>query len=71
MMTTWRSTIAGCILATLAGVAYAQSAGDDALSAQVDEVVRAQMREQKWTISTHIPIIPSEEPIRTREILLA
>ena len=45
-MTTWRSTIAGCILATLAGVAYAQSAGDDALSAQVDEVVRAQMREQ-------------------------
>ena len=42
----WRSTIAGFVLATLAGVAYAQSTGDDALSAQVDEVVRTQMREQ-------------------------
>ncbi|MGC2195946.1 MAG: serine hydrolase domain-containing protein, partial [Terriglobales bacterium] len=46
MMTMWRSTIVGFILATLAGVAYARPTGDDALSAQVDEVVRAQMREQ-------------------------
>ena len=47
MMTMWRSTIAGFILATLAGVAYAQFTGGDALSDQADEVVRAQMREQK------------------------
>ena len=41
-----KSTLIACILAGLAGSAFAQSAADDALSAQVDEVVRAQMREQ-------------------------
>ena len=35
-----------CVLAGGAGVARAQNQSDDALSAKVDEVVRAQMREQ-------------------------
>jgi CubicO group peptidase (beta-lactamase class C family) len=44
MMT--KSLIAGFVLATLTGLACAQSTVDEDLSAQVDEVVRAQMREQ-------------------------
>jgi CubicO group peptidase (beta-lactamase class C family) len=42
-----KSTMIACILAGLACLAFAQAATDDALSSQADEVVRAQMREQK------------------------
>jgi CubicO group peptidase (beta-lactamase class C family) len=42
----WRLLVA-CFLAGLTASACAQSLGDDALSAKVDEVVRAQMREQR------------------------
>jgi CubicO group peptidase (beta-lactamase class C family) len=41
-----RSILAAAIAIALSGTAWAQATGDDALSAQVDEVVRAQMREQ-------------------------
>jgi CubicO group peptidase (beta-lactamase class C family) len=41
-----KSTMIACILAGFAGFAFAQSAADDALSTQVDKVLRAQMREQ-------------------------
>jgi CubicO group peptidase (beta-lactamase class C family) len=41
-----KSALIACILAGLAGSACAQSAADDAPSAQVDEVVLAQMHEQ-------------------------
>jgi CubicO group peptidase (beta-lactamase class C family) len=42
-----KSTLIACMFAGLAGSACAQSAADNARSTQVDEVVRAQMREQK------------------------
>jgi CubicO group peptidase (beta-lactamase class C family) len=41
-----KSTMVACILAGVAGLAFAQSA-DDALSVRTDEVVRSQMQEQK------------------------
>jgi CubicO group peptidase (beta-lactamase class C family) len=40
-----KSTMIACILAGLASLTFAQSTGDDDLSAQVDEVARVQMRE--------------------------
>jgi D-alanyl-D-alanine carboxypeptidase len=38
--------LTACVLVGLVSVAPAQSQNDDALSARVDEIVRAQMREQ-------------------------
>lgn len=42
----WTSTMIACLLAAMAGAARARPSSDDTLSAQVDEIVRAQMREQ-------------------------